>query len=164
MKKRALYFLLFLTLTIGTCFSQEVYKGQIVVKKQLFTKHDNLFHVEMSVDYEGVKLPSNESLTFSPIIKNGDKSLELPSVLINGPQKQKVFRRKQTLKSRNKGLRMDAPAIVVKDNKKKSRSFSYKVDIPYQDWMTGSALYIETKECGCNGKEAQVIMINLLMV
>jgi len=136
-------------------FSQEAYKGQIFITKQQFIRQGNMLLVNMHVDYEGVNLPSDESLTLTPVLKSGKQEIILSSVIINGPQKQKVYHRHEILeKGSKKKHSVNMPLLVIKDNKKNSRTFSYKTEIPYDDWMDGSALYVETEECGCNGKKA----------
>ena len=42
-------------------------------------------------------MPSDESLTVTPVLKNGEYEQELPAVLINGAEKQKVYQRTQAL-------------------------------------------------------------------
>jgi hypothetical protein len=154
MKKSLIVLFLLVQLPVGLAFGQEAYKGQIYVTgKRLFVS-GNTLHVEMSVNYEGLKLPSDESLTLTPLLKGADHSLELPSILVNGPQKQKVYHRKETLNKNHK--RMNAPAVVVKNDGGSSRQFSYKVSVPYSEWMKEAILLMRSRECGCNGKPAGV--------
>lgn len=144
---------------VAPAFCQEVYKGEIsVTDKQLFVLGGNL-RVEISVNYEGLKLPSNESLTLTPLLKSPEHSLELPSILVNGLQKQKVYHREKVLAGKHysrKNKRVNAPVMVVKNDPKSSRQFSYKVQVPYREWMKDAVLLINSRECGCNGKPAGV--------
>jgi hypothetical protein len=154
MKKKLCYFFLLLVLAVPV-FSQEAYKGQIFITKQQFIRQGNMLLVNMHVDFEGVNLPSDESFTFTPMLKFAKQQMILSPVIVNGPQKQKVYHRREVLDKYNKkNHRGSIPLFVLKDNKKSSRVFSYKTEVPYDDWMDGSALYVETEECGCNGKKA----------
>lgn len=159
MKKSLIALFLLVQQLVVPAFGQEAYKGEIYVAgKQVFVS-GNTLHVDMSVNYEGLKLPSNESLTLTPVLKSPTYSLELPSILVNGLQKQKVYHREEALAkkrySKNKA-RLNAPAVVVKNDPKSSRQFSYKVEVPYREWMKDAVLLMRSRECGCNGKPAGV--------
>ncbi|MBP1614031.1 MAG: hypothetical protein H6Q13_1479 [Bacteroidetes bacterium] len=159
MKKSLIVLFLLAQQIVAPAFCQEVYKGEIsVTDKQLFVLGGNL-RVEISVNYEGLKLPSNESLTLTPLLKSSVQSLELPSILVNGLQRQKVYHREEVLagkRSSGKNKLVNAPSVVVKNDPKNSRQFSYKVQIPYREWMKDAVLLINSRECGCNGKPAGV--------
>ena len=156
MKKELCYFFLLLILA-SSAFGQEAYKGQIFITKQQFIRQGNMLQVNMHVDFEGVKLPTDESFTFTPVLKSGKQQIILSPIIVNGPQKQKAYHRSEVLdkysKKKHKG---SIPLFVLKDNKKSSRTFSYKTEVPYDDWMDGATLYVETEECGCNGKKANI--------
>lgn len=141
---------------LEVAIAQEVYKGQILVTKQSFSQKDNQLHVEMNVDYERLAIGQDESVTLTPVIRSGSKCFELPSVVINSPQKQKVYYRKVAFNSKkHSNKKAKAIAAVIKEDDKKSRTYAYKADVPFEAWMTEGGLFVETKECGCNGKTAQ---------
>jgi len=156
MKKRLCYFFLLLALATST-FGQEAYKGQIFITKQQFIRQGNMLQVNMHIDFEGVDLPSDESFTFTPVLKSAKQQMILSPVIVNGPQKQKVYHRMEVLDRYNKKKHHgNMPLFVLKDNKKSTRTFSYSTEVPYDEWMEESALYVETEECGCNGKRANI--------
>lgn len=83
-----------LTLLFATCclcLGQEFYRGELFVTGQHFSLTNGHLNVELSVDFEGLKMPSDESLTVTPVLKNGEYEQELPAVLINGTEKQKYI-------------------------------------------------------------------------
>lgn len=89
-----------LTLLFATCclcLGQEFYRGELFVTGQHFSLTNGHLNVELSVDFEGLKMPSDGSLTVTPVLKNGEYEQELPAVLINGAEKQKVYQRTQAL-------------------------------------------------------------------
>ena len=53
------------------------------VTGQHFSQTDGHLTVELSVDFENLQMPSDESLTVTPVLKSGEYEQELPSVLIN---------------------------------------------------------------------------------
>jgi hypothetical protein len=148
--KKGLYSLfLLLILAVSPTFSQEAYKGQIFVTKQLFTRQGEMLHVNMHVDYAGIGLRSNETLTVTPVLKSATRNITLSSVIINGPVRHYSNKRE----SSQKKYRINVPVVLSKDGKKDMRSFTYKVTIPYEEWMDGSVLYIQTEELNKNGRD-----------
>mgnify|MGYP000750799053 CR=1 FL=1 len=88
----------------------------------------------------------------------GEQSFDLPSILINGAEKQKVYERTRVLggASETRNGKNPVPSVVLKNDRKASRRFTYKVAIPFREWMVQADLMLHTEECGCNGKEAGV--------
>jgi len=147
--RKELYFLFFLlVLTVVPTLGQEAYKGQIFVTKQQFTRQGEMLHVNMNVDYAGIGLSSNQTLTVTPVLKSTSRNVTMSSVIINGPVRYQNA--KKTNKKKN--YRINVPVVLAKDSKKDLRSFTYRVNIPFEDWMEGSTLYIQTEESDKNGK------------
>ena len=140
----------------GFCPGQEFYRGELFVTGQHFSLTDGHLNVELSVDFENLQMPSDESLTVTPVLKNGEYEQELPAVLINGAEKQKVYQRTQALAAgkRNGKVRTSPiPAVVVRNDRAVSRAFTYKVSIPYEEWMEHAVLLLRSQECACHGRK-----------
>lgn len=149
----------FLFATCFLCRGQEFYRGEMFVTGQHFSLAEDRLNVEISVDFEQLKMPADESLTVTPILKNGDDEQELPAVLINGAEKQKVYQREQALAAgkRNTTAKPSLiPAVVIRSDEAVSRSFTYKVSIPFEPWMEKAVLLLRSQECACHGKEGDV--------
>lgn len=153
MKKNAIALLLFL-LVCGSAYCQPAYKGQLRITNKELSVSSGKLHVSMGISYRDLKLPSDESLTLTPVLQTSGQSLELPSILLNGPLKQKVYNRSRVLSKGKNIQRTNAPSVVIKDDHGSVRHFSYKVQVPYSDWMKDAVLVLRTQECGCNGKPA----------
>ena len=67
------------------------------VTGQQFSLADGRLNIDLSVDFEGLRMPSDESLTVTPVLISGENEQALPAVLINGTEKQKVYQRQQEL-------------------------------------------------------------------
>jgi hypothetical protein len=158
MKTRIMYLTVTLLLFRSIIVAQDVYKGQIAVSGQHFSQKDNQLQIEMDINYEGLKIDTNESLTLTPYLQGVDKRLDLPSVLINGVQEQKAYNRSEVLskgKIENKTSKTPSiPVIVLRHDRIKVHDFNYMIAVPFQEWMNESSLYVESEECGCNGKAA----------
>lgn len=155
--KKNISFLFLLLFGVGAC-GQQAYKGQFgVTNKELSVSGDTL-HVGMSVSYERLQLPSDESVTLTPVLKGGSgESCEFPPVQISGRLKQKSYHRREVLGSVKKSARSaSSPGMVVTDHRKGTRQFVYNARTPYESWMKDATLVLRTRECGCNGKPAGV--------
>jgi hypothetical protein len=155
MKKLFTCLLFMLQIPVLFVTAQEAYKGQIYVARQRFSLVENQLQVEMDINYEALRLPSNESLTLVPMLRTPSYSLSLPSVLINGTEMHKVYNREVSM-SEKKSRDFVSPSVVIRDDKKNARFFTYKVAVPYRDWMEESVLFLRVEECACNGKQAAV--------
>jgi len=151
--------LAFLFATCSLCLGQEFYRGELFVTGQHFSLTDGHLNVELSVDFESLKMPSDESLTVTPVLRSDECEQELPAVLINGAEKQKVYERTQALsagKRSSKARTSPIPAVVIRNDYAVSRSFSYKVSIPYEQWMEQAVLLLRSQECACHGRKGDI--------
>lgn len=96
MKKNAIALLFFL-LFCGNAYCQPAYNGQLQITNKALSVSSGKLHVNMGISYRDLKLPSDESLTLTPVLQTSGQSLELPSILLNGPLKQKVYNRSRVL-------------------------------------------------------------------
>lgn len=156
MNRKTFYSILLLLLPLFPLSGQEAYMGQIQVTRRSFSLSGNQLHIQMDVNYEGLQMPSDESLTLTPFLLTGEQTFDLPSILINGAEKQKVYERTRVLggTSDTRTGKNSAPSVILKNDRKASRRFTYKVAVPFREWMAQADLMLHTEECGCNGKEA----------
>lgn len=141
-------------LLCGTAKSQEFYRGEMYVTAQRFSLAENRLNVDITVDFEGLKMPADESLTVTPVLINGENEQQLPAVLINGAEKQKVYQRERAFAG--SGEPAPIPAVVIRNDKRMARSFRYRVAVPYSEWMKEAILIIRSQECACHGKKGDV--------
>lgn len=138
----------------GPCKAQEFYRGEMFVTGQKFSLNGDRLDVELSVDFEGLRMPADESLTVTPLLKKGEEEKELPSVLINGEEKQKVYQRELAF-ARGKNS-APIPAVVIRNDAGVARHFKYSVTIPYEQWMKSAVLLLRSQECACHGKKGDI--------
>lgn len=120
--------------------AQEFYRGEMFVTGQQFSLADGRLNIDLSVDFEGLRMPSDESLTVTPVLISGENEQALPAVLINGTEKQKVYQRQQEFTGN--GRPSPIPAVVIRNDARMARSFRYRVAVPYQEWMKDALLLI----------------------
>ena len=123
--------------------AQEFYRGEMFVTGQQFSLADGRLNIDLSVDFEDLRMPSDESLTVTPVLISGENEQALPAVLINGTEKQKVYQRQQEFTGN--GHPSPIPAVVIKNDARMARSFRYRVAVPYQEWMKDALLLIRSQ-------------------
>lgn len=134
--------------------AQEFYRGEMFVTGQQFSLADGRLNIDLSVDFEGLRMPSDESLTVTPVLISGENEQALPAVLINGTEKQKVYQRQQEFTGN--GRPSPIPAVVIRNDARMARSFRYRVAVPYQEWMKDALLLIRSQECACHGRQESI--------
>lgn len=100
-------------------------------------------NVEVSFDLNIEKFSSNYTVTYSPVLYNGDNRQNLESITITGARRQLY------------NLRNKVPA-QPNENKVKGKSpkiIRYKTSVPYQDWMNKVSLSAEKTKAGCCSEE-----------
>lgn len=152
-------FILFL---IASCAShlnaQKIYKGQISVNpRELSQKGDSLY-INIDVDFIGLAIEDDRSLSLVPLLINKEKEVELPQILINGRDRHKIYERQISLK------KVDSDHIysVIKADKKQERQLNYNLALPFEDWMVEARLDLKEDLCGCGGHVQQIAIDKLI--
>ena len=141
-----------LGLAIGSgVFAQTAYKGQLYVNNEKFSLQGEVLRVQLRVSYDDDILNTGETLNITPVLKCGNKIKALSSVVVNGKERGKYEDRSASF---DKRLRQNIP-VVTADKRHGTRYFVYDTTIPYSDWMSRAALYVESEERGW-GKQPQV--------
>ena len=91
MNQKTLCSMLLLLLPLCTLCSQEAYMGQIQVTRRSFSLSGNQLHIQMDVNYEGLQMPSDESLTLTPRCEADDQPSACPLFLLMAPRSRKCM-------------------------------------------------------------------------
>ncbi len=132
--------------------AQKAYKGQLHVSDEQFSLQGELLRVHMKVSYDDNALNTGETLTFTPVLKTGNQFTRLSSVAINGDARERYERRTDKLQNRR---RINVP-VVTRDSQRGSRFFIYDTTVPFQQWMTTAAFYVECEESTWQGRNPHV--------
>ena len=89
-----------------------------------------------------------ESVRLYPVVvaKEGGKSLELPSVVLDGRVRDKVHRREKALTGFAK---TDGAYIALRRKNGEAQQVEYAVTLPYEPWMAQSRLVLREQVTGC---------------
>ncbi|MCL2098151.1 MAG: DUF3868 domain-containing protein [Bacteroidales bacterium] len=89
---------------------------------------------------------SNVSYIFAPVITNGEYRISLPAVIIRGKYADKVQTRNQRLFGQSANLRV---LRIVQPG----MSVDYFASVPFQEWIEGATLIMESRSWGCCNSE-----------
>lgn len=123
-------------------------KGIRIVPRSAWVKNDSL-HLSILMDLEDVQVNTYTAVTFTPVLKNKQSTLELPAVILTGGSRHRFDRREQALQT-NKS-RQAVPFLTIIENRHTagSKKVDYLVTVPYAAWMQQSSLLLrqDLKDC-----------------
>ncbi len=129
--------------------AQKVYDGQVLVSDVSAARDSVNFFLTMKVNIDYLELPSNRFVTLCPLLVNGNDSLELPGIRINGRRQHIMFKRHMPKDAE------DFYYTTLQRRKRVEQVVDYTVKVPYQAWMKQSELRMQGDLCGCAGKQAE---------
>ncbi len=111
--------------------------------------------VEMLMDLRELKVGGNRAVLLTPRLKNGNDSLDLPSVGIYGRRRYYYYQRN----SDGMLTGRDEASYKASDM---PESIDYDRILPYEEWMDGASLTLHRSEYGCCGSRPGHESVNLL--
>jgi len=152
MKKTICY--LILQLILG-CFAVQAQQGRIQVIPRSFTPKGDVVEVELSFNMQTLNMRSTESITFTPIIVSGRNEHELPKLIIKGANRYKADNRaaalanKPVVTMRSMGVSDRNYPIYAIEKFNKRQYITYRVSVPFRDWMATAILNLKEEMSGC---------------
>jgi hypothetical protein len=153
------YILLAAGLMLTASAYAQVAAGKIDVKGKEAIQRGDSVYIGMDILLEGISMSSSRSMTLTPIIDDGARNRELPSVVINGRARQRLFQRAMRL--RKTDPRNYYQVVESRNQRDKAgadyvRTVPYHVAVPYEAWMDSARVLMVQELCGCGGYEQQV--------
>ena len=136
---------------LGTCLPASAQTGHLsgvrVVNDEI-KKNGREVHVNFVLDIEEMHVKRQESVRLYPVVvaKEGGKSLELPSVVLDGRVRDKVHRREKALTG---SAKTDGAYIALRRKNGEAQQVEYAVTLPYEPWMAQSRLVLREQVTGC---------------
>lgn len=140
--KRILFILLAQFAILATVDAQSV--DGVKVENLRMKRNGGFMAVNMDVDFSSLDVSSNRAVLFTPIIVNGNDSVELSSVGFYGRRRYYYYVRndKSIIAAEGKSYRAS----------EKPEGMDYNVVVPYEKWMDGAYLVLHRSEYGCCNK------------
>lgn len=92
---------------------------------------------------------SKESLTLTPVLESSAQKMGLPSILINGKNRNKVYQREIALNN----LKDEPRFVVINAKEVPVATVSYEMTIPFEPWMKDARFVLVQNLCGCGHEE-----------
>ena len=136
---------------LGTClpaFAQTGHLSGVRVVNDEIKKNGREVHVNFVLDIEEMHVKRQESVRLYPVVvaKEGGRSLELPSVVLDGRVRDKVHRREKALTG---SAKTDGAYIALRRKNGEAQQVEYAVTLPYEPWMAQSRLVLREQVTGC---------------
>ncbi len=117
--------------------AQSLMQGQIVVSGLDMARTEGNLFVTMLVDMQDLDLKTNADVTLTPRLCFGERTAELPALLIAG--RNRYFHH----------LRNGVPEGVTLYRQGEPDRIEYRAALPYEPWMETAQLRAATLACGC---------------
>lgn len=126
--------------------AQVAMDGVKVVCNDVAHKGDSVY-IDAIVTVDGSAVKSRTYLELTPVLESGMQKEGLPSILLNGKIRQKVYNREIALNNQE-----DIPHYRILKADDMEQVIPYKFAVPYEGWMRDARLVLDPNVCGC-GKE-----------
>jgi outer membrane protein OmpA-like peptidoglycan-associated protein len=140
---------MFLAIAAATTVTRaQLADGRINVFNLTAEREDDSVRVEYTAVIAKRAVKRNHTLVFEPVITGDGFRQSLPAVVVNGPG-SKLARERREWIAKEKTEYKDA--TVTKNN----RTVKLTATVPYQDWMSGGQVVLESVDGGCCSYRSQ---------
>lgn len=141
MKKRFISIALLLAgcLPAANIYAQE---NTLRVEKKLIERSGDYLLVDLTLNLSDLRVSSNRSVTYTPVIQRGDSLVKLPPLIVNGRNRQILYDRTGRNTTEN-------GEFALRRKNGTEQRFDYHARVPYARWMSNSEMAVVTDECGC---------------
>ena len=99
------------------------------------------------IDYSSLDVPANDELIVTPVITKGQDTLSLPFLLFPGKTRDKANQRKMRLYGKEENF--PVPYATLYPGGKGQLLFTYRQQLPLEEWMYGGQLELLQNVYGC---------------
>lgn len=122
--------------------------GDIKFTKPALTLENDTLTIDFSMSVEEVKVNSEQTYAFTPVLRAGKNYHAFPPVIVTGKNGNYKMRRKE--KRLAKRFDYTQPYTVIHGRKENREDIvRYQIQIPYEEWMNHASMTLlqEGKEC-----------------
>lgn len=136
------------TLSVAMGFAQD--STEIAVKEYtLELKSDGSLNVDIDIDFSQLDIKTTQLVVLTPVIVNGQNSLELKSIAVYGRNRRIYY-------LRNEEERPTTPDDVVLKPREARDVIAYNTSLPFAEWMDGCRVNLLRTDYGCCGKPTEL--------
>lgn len=119
---------------------QKVYRGRVLIKQDSFVVKQGKLYLDMNMEVSGLGVGRYEMLSLTPVLRSGNKAVALQPVVLNGTNRQKMYRRAIALKGET--IAKGDAYLVLKNEPDLIKTFTYNQVISYRKWMKEAELVL----------------------
>lgn len=132
---------------------QHPFEGNVTVEPVQLKQSGDTLLIDFNLILNDFKIKSVEGVDFIPVLTTSDRNLVLPEISLKGTNEYQAYRRKLRSMSKIQKQEYKAPYVVEKGKRAINKTFSYRYNIPYQQWMNNASVEIRYNDCGCGETE-----------
>ncbi|NDV67257.1 DUF3868 domain-containing protein, partial [Bacteroides sp. 224] len=139
------------SLSWGEAFSQN-YQGFVSVTSQEFSERNDSLFIGFDVRVDAKAVPACASVILEPELGDENHKVALPYILLNSKRRSNLNKRWFAICSNEWLARYQAPQFSVTAGKYTDEVISYRIHLPYEEWMQHSQLTLKQELTECGGK------------
>lgn len=112
-------------------------------------RQDSCMVVDISVNLSRVHIVPDCTVYLFPVLRSGSDSLELAPLMLNGPQSDRMYRRRKALGYKTE-LSTTEPYLILREGEHALPSVNYRARVPYADWMGEAEISLRSVSCDCD--------------
>ncbi len=123
--------------------------GRVTIRQTDFYRQGDQVTVGMDVELGQAEVSRRAYVLLRPVMKSeaANVEMELPSIMINGKNRARAYRRLVALKREP----VYVGNVINAGEKNAPRSYRYSATVPYEDWMKRAVIGVNEEQCECNG-------------
>lgn len=135
----------------GSLWGQTPSAQPVAVDIYRLEQQDSCMVLDMSVNLSRVRIIPDCTVFLVPVLRSGSDSLELAPLMLNGPQSDRMYRRKRALGYQLERL-SEKPYLILREGEHPLPAVSYRARLPYADWMAKAELLLRDVPCDCDAR------------
>lgn len=152
--KRLYFTIIYMLLIPVSLFLHAQDRPSAVVRASLyrFERQDSCMVLDMNIDLNEVRLAPDCTVCLYPWLQNGSDSLMLAPIMLNGPQSDRMYRRRKVL-GRMGEIEKLPPYIVLREGDHPLPCVNYnRTDIPYRSWMDSARVVLHDESYNADAR------------
>ena len=127
---------------VASIYGQKFADGRGEVRNIDVVRGENSLFVSMTVDVSALDVASNRELLLIPVLRGEQDSVQLPFMIVAGRNRYYYHLRNTSVTDG-----------IILERAGKTETINYRAVIPFENWMSTSALVMDESSCGCRGEE-----------
>lgn len=152
------HLILALALCITLPLAAQRYEGITVLECNEFREDGDSLRVGFELTLRRNATARYAGMTLAPVVSAGDRSVELPVVLVQGKNKARSYDRSIKKLGKKQRAAYVHPAIRLRVDRGADMVIRYAAAVPYEEWMDGARMLLRQEIIGYRDSRALVVL------